>query len=164
MCKLPDNLVERLELPLVKRLSLVKVQMSEVSLVSLIHSTYPALECLMLVQDMEFEFPCVRINSRNLTTIGIHSDKGELIIENAPSLENLFHYPYALIMQITIISAPKLKTLGRFCDCKEHKIVFGSTVIQVLSLSTILSLAFFVAYKFHIKYLSLQNNIMFCDQ
>ena len=43
-------------------------------------------------------------------------------------------------LQITVVSAPKLDTLGKFSDLfDESKIMFGSTVIQVLAFHNTLS-------------------------
>jgi hypothetical protein len=131
LCRLPDNLVQKLRLPLLKKLSLVLVRMSEASLHSIIQSSCPALECLVLV--LTVKIGCFRIKSPNLVRIGISFDVGELIIEDAPSLQRLILDSCYSPSQITVVSAPKLETLGVIHDlCDHFKMVFGSTVIQVL--------------------------------
>ena len=84
LCQIPDSYVQALKLPLLKRLSLVDVGISDISLESIIHSSCPALWCLLLTWNMESR--CIRINSRNLVSIGIRCGHGELVIEDAPSL------------------------------------------------------------------------------
>ena len=120
-----------LELPLLKRLGLVKVQISDASLHSIIHTSCPALECLLLV--CNFDFRSLRINSPTLTSIGIYSVGGELIIEDATSLKRLLHDICNCRFKLSVLSAPKLETLGQFFDCDfESSVAFGSTVIKVL--------------------------------
>ena len=65
--------------------------------------------------------------------IGIFFKGEELIIKEAPSLQRLLlDYRYAAL-QISVVSAPKLETLGVIPDPFEgYKIVVGSTLIQVL--------------------------------
>ena len=50
-CHLADYLVQMLRLPVLKKLALVLVDLSVASLHSIIHSSYPALEHLVLVLD-----------------------------------------------------------------------------------------------------------------
>jgi hypothetical protein len=130
-CQLPVDLVQVLELPLLKRLGLVKVHISDASLHSLIHTSCPALECLLLVCNLDFR--SLRINSSTLTSIGIYSVGGELIIEDAMSLKRLLHDICNCRFKLTVLSAPKLDTLGQFFDCEfESSVTFGSTVCKVL--------------------------------
>jgi hypothetical protein len=132
-CHLADNLVQMLRLPLLKKLALVVVDLSEASLHSIIHSSCPALERLLLVFGEEIRIHCLQIKSPHLVSIGICFKGHELIIEDAPSLQRLLlDYCYAP-SQITVVSAPKLETLGVIHDpFKGYKMVFGSTLIQVL--------------------------------
>ena len=68
LCYLPDNLVLNLRLPFLKKLSLVRVRISESSLHNIIHSNCPALECLVLV--FTVRIGCLQIKSPNLVRIG----------------------------------------------------------------------------------------------
>ena len=76
---------------------------------------------------------CLQIKSHHLVSIGICFIGEELIIKDAPSLQRLLlHYRYAP-SQITVVSAPRLETLGVIRDpFKGYKMVVGSTLIQVL--------------------------------
>ena len=87
LCKLPDNYVWVLKLPLLRRLSLVDVDVSDVSLQSIISSTSPTLESLLLVWTVRQH--CIRINSPNLISIGISGYYGKIVIEDASSLQRL---------------------------------------------------------------------------
>ena len=111
-CQIPDHYVEVLELPLVKRLLLVEVDISDFSLQSIINSSCPALECPLLVCNRERHR--ITINSPNLVSIGIRGEIGEFIIEDAPSLQRLIHDLQSNNMEVFIVSAPKLETLGKF--------------------------------------------------
>ncbi|XP_020174192.1 FBD-associated F-box protein At5g27750-like [Aegilops tauschii subsp. strangulata] len=110
--QIPDHYVEVLELPLVKRLSLVEVDISDFSLQSMINSGCPALECLLLVCNRERHR--ITINSPNLVSIGIRGEIGKFIIEDAPSLQRLIHDLQSNNMEVFIVSAPKLERLGKF--------------------------------------------------
>jgi hypothetical protein len=118
--------------PTAKKLSLVVVYLSEASLRSIIHSSCPALEHLLIVLGIEIPISCLQIKSPHLKSIGICFEGQHLIIEDAPSLQRLLlHYCY-IPSQITVISGPKLETLGVIPDLfNYHKLVFGSTLIQV---------------------------------
>jgi hypothetical protein len=122
-----------LQLPLLKKHALVLVDLSEASLHSIIHSCYPTLERLLLVFGKEIHIRCLQIKSPHLVSIGICFKGEELIIKDAPSLQRLLlDYRYAP-SQITVVSAPKLETLGVIPDpFKGYKMVVGSTLIQVL--------------------------------
>ena len=74
LCYLPDNLVLNLRLPFLKKLSLVRVRISEASLHNIIHSNCPALECLVLV--FTVRIGCLQIKSPNLVRIVISFDGG----------------------------------------------------------------------------------------
>ena len=131
LCYLPYNLVLNLRLPFLKKLSLVWVRISKASLHSIIHSSCPALECLVLV--FTVRIGCLQIKSPNLVRIGISFDGRQLIIQDAPSLQRLLlHYCYKP-SQIIVISAPKLETLCVIHDLlNDHKkLVFGSSLFQV---------------------------------
>ena len=131
LCDLPDNLVLNLRLPFLKKLSLVRVRISEASLHNIIHSSCPALECLVLV--FIVRIGCLQIKSPHLKSIGICFEGLKLIIEDAPSLQRLILDSSYSPLQITVLSAPKLETLGVIHDlCAHFNMVFGSTVLQVL--------------------------------
>ena len=88
-CHLPDDLVQMLRLPLLKKLSLVVVYLSEASLHSILHSSCPALERLLIVLGIEIGISCLQIKLPHLKSIGICLKGQQLIIEDAPSLERL---------------------------------------------------------------------------
>ncbi|XP_020167580.1 F-box/FBD/LRR-repeat protein At1g16930-like [Aegilops tauschii subsp. strangulata] len=144
--QIPDHYVEVLELPLVKRLSLVEVDISDFSLQSMINSSCPTLECLLLVCNRERHR--ITINLPNLVSIDIRGEKGKFIIEDAPSLQRLIHDIQSNNMEVFIVSAPKLETLGKF------RISLGSTGLMGLatvSLSTmrqsVITLLLVMTYK-----------------
>ena len=110
LCYLPDNLVLNLRLPFLKKLSLVRVRISEASLHNIIHSSCPALECLVPV--FTVRIGCLQIKSPNLVRIGISFDGRQLIIQDAPSLQRLILDSSYSPLQITVLSAPNLETLG----------------------------------------------------
>ena len=68
LCYLPDNLVLNLRLPFLKKLSLVRVRISEASLHSIIHSSCLALERLLIVLGIEIGISCLQIKSPHLKT------------------------------------------------------------------------------------------------
>ena len=112
LCHIPDNYAGTLKLPLVKRLSLVEVLISEVSLQSIVHSSCPALEFLLLI--FSGGVHRITINTYNLVSIGICCEYGKLIIEDAPSLQRLIRDKEDDHCSINVVSAPKLETMGEF--------------------------------------------------
>ncbi|KAF7056733.1 hypothetical protein CFC21_064112 [Triticum aestivum] len=142
-CRLPDDdIAQGLHFPNLKHLSLESVSTSEHSLHSLI-ARCPALECLMI--HTIFGFRRLRINSLTLTFICVQDQLQnckafsqlqfeELVIQNAPCLEKLIPLYFECGLQVSVISAPRLHTLGFLTDWGDHstKLVFGSTVIQGL--------------------------------
>ena len=119
-------------LPLLKKLALVVVDLSEAALHSVIHSSCPALERLLLVFTMEIHIRCLKIKSPHLVSMGICFFGHDLIIEDAPSLQRLLLDSGIVPSQITIVPAPKLETLGAICDpFRWFKMMFGSTPIEV---------------------------------
>ena len=133
LCYLPDNLVLNHRLPFLKKLSLVRVRISEASLHSIIHSSCPALERLLIVLGIEIGMSCLQIESPHLKSIGICFEGQQLIIEDAPSLERLPLHSCYTPSEIIVVSAPKLETLGVIRDpFNNHKeLVFGSSPFQV---------------------------------
>ena len=109
------------------------VFLSEASLHSIIHSSCPALEHLLIVLGIEIPISCLQIKSPHHKSIGIYFEGQQLIIEDAPSLQRLLFDDCYKPSQITFISAPKLETLGVIRDpFNDHrKLVFGSSLFQV---------------------------------
>jgi hypothetical protein len=166
-CHLPDETVEVLHFPKLKQLAFQKANISECSLHNIIARGCPALECLLISNS--FGFSCVRINSTTLKSIGvcdIYVQSGlqfkELIIENAPRLERLLQLGLTMGLHVSIISAPKLETLGCLSDnyLFPLKLVFDSTVIQVtmaflLAFSSILTRIFYLLINYILSALGL---------
>ncbi|KAK1626440.1 hypothetical protein QYE76_000755 [Lolium multiflorum] len=82
-------------------------------------------------------FRCVRINSSSLRCIGVEGfsyQRGlkflDLVVENAPSLKSLLQLGSCGFLHISVISAPKLETLGYLSPDSSSRLVFDSTVIQ----------------------------------
>ncbi|XP_073362487.1 putative F-box/LRR-repeat protein At3g18150 [Aegilops tauschii subsp. strangulata] len=125
-----DNLQE-LELyvaPFLKKLALVEVIISQYAL-HIILASCPVLESLLL--DYTFGIRCLRINSPTIRNIDIRCGTMELVIKDASLLQRLLNLDTYTQMQISVISAPKLETLGCIPELySDSKIVFGSTVIQ----------------------------------
>uniref|UniRef100_I1Q9R5 Uncharacterized protein n=1 Tax=Oryza glaberrima TaxID=4538 RepID=I1Q9R5_ORYGL len=137
-CHLQDAIVQMLHFPKLEHLGLDDVVISEGSLHSII-AACPVLECLLLVRAIGFR--CLRINSASLTSIGVdilyfpaeQIELGELIIEHAPLLEKLLNFGVRNELDVSIISAPKLVTVGCLCQqfCHRHtRFTFGTTVIK----------------------------------
>ena len=109
------------------------VDLLDASLHNVIHSSCPALERLLLVFGNGIHVPCLKIKSPHLVSIGIHFEGQELIFADATSLQRLLLDCCYKPSQITVVSAPKLETLGAIDDpFKSFKMVFGSTLTQVL--------------------------------
>ena len=119
--------------PTAKKLSLVVVYLSEASLHSIIHSSCPALERLLIVLGIDIPICYLQIKSPRLKSIGICFEGQQLIIEDAPSLQRLLLHNCYTPSQITIVSASKLETLGVIRDPFDdhNKLVFGSSLFQV---------------------------------
>ena len=114
------------------------VYLSKASLHNIIHPSFPALERLLIVLGIEIPISCLKIKSPHLKSIGICFGGQQLIIEDAPSLQRLLLDDCYKPSQITIVSAPKLETLGVISDpFNDHmKLVFGSSLFQVLYISS----------------------------
>ncbi|CAL4957432.1 unnamed protein product [Urochloa decumbens] len=115
-CQFPNLVVHTVHFPNLQHLVLEIVTISESSLHAML-SGCPALNSLML--NYSFGFRQFKVNSLKLKRLEMYfswSDTDrlqELIIENAPCLERLHHRgPYEDKIQISILSAPKLKILG----------------------------------------------------
>ncbi|XP_047063417.1 putative F-box/LRR-repeat protein At5g02700 [Lolium rigidum] len=140
---LADAVFHGLHFPVLKHLGLSEVAISEMSLHSLIAGC-SALEHLLISNCMGVN--CVRINSLSLVSVGARLTGlrrpmcplllGKIVVENAPRLERLLLLNSGTRLHVTVVSAPKLETLGYLND--EHyysgfsRLVLGSTVIQGL--------------------------------
>ncbi|XP_044423360.1 uncharacterized protein [Triticum aestivum] len=141
-------MAQALFFPKLNKLGLENVTISESSLQTMIDGC-PALECLLIRRCSGFR--CVRINSISLRGIGVEAYRGELIIleeviiENAPCLERLLLFGSAESRHISVISAPKLETLGclssHLSDFCQHDfsttLTLYSTVIQGLRVDSL---------------------------
>ncbi|TVU00700.1 hypothetical protein EJB05_53858, partial [Eragrostis curvula] len=137
-CQFPDVVARQAHFPNLEHLKLLSVSISEDSLHAMI-SGCSALTCLIL--DYCSGFLQFRISSLKLKRVEmdfIHRDEDEvrlekLIVESAPCLEILYHRGvYKDNMHISIISAPKLKILGRLADSMSG-LQLGSTVFMGLN-------------------------------
>ena len=114
---------------------------------NIIHSSCPALECLVLVFTVRISY--LQIKLPQLKSIGICFEGQQLIIKDAPALQRLILASSYSPSQITILSAPKLETLGVIHDlCAHFNMVFGSTVLQVLYI-----IIYTCNHKLHFKFL-----------
>ena len=114
------------------------VYLLEASLHNIIHSSCPALERLLIVLGIEIPISCLKIKSPHLKSIGICFEGQQLIIEDAPSLQRLLLDNCYRPSQITVVSTPKLETLGVIRDLfNDHmKLVFGSSLFRYRILSS----------------------------
>uniref|UniRef100_A0A0D9WXM5 Uncharacterized protein n=1 Tax=Leersia perrieri TaxID=77586 RepID=A0A0D9WXM5_9ORYZ len=123
-CIIPDSTAQTIHFPQLKKLSLEQVTISEDSIDRVIAGCL-VLESLLLNRYSGFD--CIRINSPTLRSVAISS--GKLVIEDAPSLQRLIHLDLSRGLRVTVISAPKLETLGRLSyQCTT--IAFGSTILE----------------------------------
>ncbi|KAF0906567.1 hypothetical protein E2562_012021 [Oryza meyeriana var. granulata] len=141
-CRLPDCTALTLRFPQLRLLALQQVNISTDSLHRVIAGC-PALEGLLLKRC--YGYRCLRINSPTIRSIAFHSPccggrcVGEVdhhledvIIEDAPCLERLLHVERAigLGVRVSVISAPKLETLGVLDDLDDNysRLNFGTAV------------------------------------
>ncbi|TVU02490.1 hypothetical protein EJB05_52011, partial [Eragrostis curvula] len=134
-CNLLDQPTETLLFPQLRQLAFDSVTISDVSLHSMI-ARCPVLECLLFEGSIDFE--CLRINSPSLTSLALRASTNNwkrvnVVIEDAPLLERLLQLEPLNGLHVSVISAPKLETLGCFSDLGfSSKLVFATTVIQDL--------------------------------
>ncbi|XP_039841615.1 uncharacterized protein LOC120701873 [Panicum virgatum] len=113
-CRVPDPDDDAaLFFPRLRQLGLEDVVISEGSLHGIIAGC-PVLESLLITGWSRFR--CVRINSTTLVSLGLRVHTGELIIEHAPLLERLLQLEFRIATHLSVISAPKLETVGCLCD------------------------------------------------
>jgi hypothetical protein len=120
---------QALNLPQLKHLALQEVCISDSSLHDMIAGC-PALECLLIDQCFGLH-TLLRIKSVSLRTIAVRAECGELIIEDAPSLERLLHLDPISILRVSVISAPKLETLR--CISNRYKIQVAKAFLLLAS-------------------------------
>ncbi|TVU11809.1 hypothetical protein EJB05_45414, partial [Eragrostis curvula] len=134
-CNLLDQPTETLLFPQLRQLAFDSVTISDVSLHSMI-ARCPVLECLLFEGSINFE--CLQINSPSLTSLALRASTNNwkrvnVVIEDAPLLERLLQLEPLNGLHVSVISAPKLETLGCFSDLGfSSKLVFATTVIQDL--------------------------------
>jgi len=111
-------MVNQLQFPNLQQLTLFDAIISEETLHAMLDSC-PTLENLLM--KYHEGFCCVRINSRSLKSVGVHTGSfqqgpiiEELIIEDAPFLERLISFERYSRLHISVISAPKLETWVAF--------------------------------------------------
>ncbi|CAL4977057.1 unnamed protein product [Urochloa decumbens] len=134
-CRFPDIVAHQVHFPNICHLTMKTVTISEVSLHAML-SSCPALNSLMLFYSSGFSQ--FRINSLKLKHVEMNFRRSnadrlhELIVENAPCLERLYHRGQRdEEMHISIVSAPKLKILGRLTD-HISRLELGTTVFKGL--------------------------------
>ncbi|OQU91982.1 hypothetical protein SORBI_3001G269501 [Sorghum bicolor] len=113
-CRLPDIMVNQLQFPNLQQLTLFDAIISEETLHAMLESC-PKLEILLMKRNEGFRY--VQINSRSLKSIE------ELIIEDAPILERLISFERYSRLHISVISAPKLETLGSMVPMHTVKVL-----------------------------------------
>ncbi|XP_039804257.1 uncharacterized protein LOC120668572 isoform X2 [Panicum virgatum] len=139
-CQFPDAAAGQAHFPSLRHLTPRGVTVSEHSLHAMLAGC-PALTSLVLRYN--YGFRRLRINSRSLSCFAVHYIDlpgtqimlQELILEDTPCLETLLHCGTFGDhgMRVSVISAPKLKMLGRLTD-KIGRFEFGATVFQGLHL------------------------------
>ncbi|XP_066398495.1 putative F-box/LRR-repeat protein At3g28410 [Miscanthus floridulus] len=124
---------------LLKQLILFNVTIPESSLHAWLAGC-PVLESLLLLHNRYLSR--LQIVSRSLRSIGVHSSSiQQLVIEDAPCLERLLHFG-GTQMNITVMSAPRLATLGKLFD-GFSMLQFGATVFQGAVVSSVKVLALY---------------------
>ncbi|TVU39660.1 hypothetical protein EJB05_13091, partial [Eragrostis curvula] len=135
-CHFQDGVARQFRFPNLQNLILGQVTISEDSLDAVVVGS-PALKCLVLNYCSGFHH--INISSSSLECVGVYfpvSAHGirlrKVIIENAPRLERLLHHgPFEETLDISIISAPKLKMLGRLTD-EISRLQFGTNIFKGL--------------------------------
>jgi hypothetical protein len=131
-CSLPDDTLQGVHFPLLKQLELLHSTISEGSLNRMI-ADCPSLECLLILCCRGAR--CLRINSLVITSIGVNNYSPyepmleQIIIESAPCLETLLHLHEHQGLRVSVLSAPKLETIG--CTNATGLVLGGSAEIQV---------------------------------
>ncbi|CAL5091926.1 unnamed protein product [Urochloa decumbens] len=129
-CIFPDCESNAIAMPLLKKLTLLYVTISEASLHALLVGCH-VLESLLLLNNKGY--PQLKIASRSLRSLGVGSSWRErdqrlqqIVVENAPCLERLLFVETFVAIDISIVSAPRFSILGELIgDC--HRFRFGTT-------------------------------------
>ncbi|CAL5077235.1 unnamed protein product [Urochloa decumbens] len=131
-CSFPEGGAE-LRLPVLEKMSLVDVRISEDALQALLVGC-PVLQSLLIGDNNGCSV--IRIVSQSLRSIGVNPGPGEikvqqLVIEDAPCLERLLVLGsgFDVGMVISVIRAPRLRVLGKLA-AYEPQLEFGTTVFQ----------------------------------
>uniref|UniRef100_A0ACD5V9T0 Uncharacterized protein n=1 Tax=Avena sativa TaxID=4498 RepID=A0ACD5V9T0_AVESA len=110
-CHFPHEIVSSMNFPLLKKLSLFYVSISEEVFHELLSGCH-TLESLFIkgVQSTG----CLRVSSRTLKSIGTYDRSNKLVIEDTPCLERILlpSSHQEVCQTIWVIRAPKLKILG----------------------------------------------------
>lgn len=143
-CELQYATVHELRFPRLKHLGLEDVTITEASLHAMI-ARCPLLECFLLARSVGFR--CVRINSPSLRSLGVlvarrrisalprQTQLEEIIVEDAPLLEKLLDLAVRNNIRLSVISAPKLETIGCLTDrWFGPRIMFGTTTVVKVTL------------------------------
>ncbi|CAL4957429.1 unnamed protein product [Urochloa decumbens] len=168
-CQFPDATALKVHFPYLQHLELRMVTISERSLHAML-SSCPALNSLMLTGN--FGFRKFVINSLKLKRVGMYFGRSnteieleELIVVNAPCLEILHQRgPFEGNMRISIVSAPKLKILGRLTD-NISKLELGTTVFEgprAIRVATTMRSVKVLALRLHSLSLHMAINFMIC--
>ncbi|CAL5077776.1 unnamed protein product [Urochloa decumbens] len=163
-CRFSKKKPGALHLPVLKQLSLVHAPISESSLDALLAGC-PVLQSLLLSYNSGYSR--VRIVSRTLISVGVFpaspdGRRQHLILEDAPCLQRLLIFPYSTgykyikIMDISIISAPKLDVLGPL-NYDLSRLEVGTTVFEGPRLVS------FTTVARSVKILALQNEQISLD-
>ncbi|TVT98429.1 hypothetical protein EJB05_56257, partial [Eragrostis curvula] len=132
-CSILDDTVKTFHFPQLRQLVLERTRIPEGWVCNMIAGS-PVLEFLLL--NRVRGFTSMRINSPSLVSFGIDcmGRSTKLTIEDAPLLQRLLELDSCGTLHVSVISAPKLDTLGCLTDydCPSNKLVFGTTVIQKL--------------------------------
>uniref|UniRef100_A0ACD6ATU6 Uncharacterized protein n=1 Tax=Avena sativa TaxID=4498 RepID=A0ACD6ATU6_AVESA len=110
-CHFPHEIVSSMNFPLLKKLSLFYVSISEEVFHELLSGCH-TLESLF-IKGVQFT-GCLRVSSRTLKSIGTHDGSNKLVIEDTPCLERILlpSSHQEVCQTIWVIRAPKLKILG----------------------------------------------------
>ncbi|CAL5034458.1 unnamed protein product [Urochloa decumbens] len=132
-CSFPEGDGSELRLPVLEKMSLVDVRISEDAMQDLLAGC-PVLQSLLIGDNNGCSV--IRIVSQSLRSIGVNPGPGaikvqQLVIEYAPCLERLLVLGsgFDVGMVISVIRAPRLRVLGKLA-AYEPQLEFGTTLFQ----------------------------------